>query len=84
MNPRETALLEKTFPDIADQEKAIWYVRAAKCVVASGLHPTKDRIWDYYCHSAVAYGVQGVLEPHKHGPYIEFLKRLGLVEEASQ
>lgn len=84
MNAQEIAVLERHFPKEADQDKAIWYIRSAKAVISASMHPTKDRIWDHYCHSAMVWGVRSVLEPHNIETYLPMLKEMGLLEEAPE
>ena len=81
MKPKETAYIEKHFPNEKDQSKAIWYIRSAKAAKAAGYEPTKDRIWDQYCHSATVHGMRGLLEAHKIEKYLPMLRELGLVVE---
>jgi len=80
MNKNEIRVMEKHFPNENDQSKAIWYIRSAKAAAAKmGRLPTKDRIWDQYCHSAVIWGVREVLEKHRMERYIPMLRELGLI-----
>lgn len=81
MNAHEIAILERHFPQERDQEKAIWYIRSAKVAISLGYHPTKDRIWDQYCHSAMIWGIRSVLEPHKIETYLPMLRELQLLDE---
>ena len=80
MSPDEIKLVEQLFPDERDQSKAIWYIRSAKAAaVAVGKLPTKDRVWDQYCHSAMVWGVRDLLAPHKIEKFLPMLRKLELL-----